>query len=233
MALDLSRLFIGTLDYTIPFAALDDVRFERILRGFGSHYVVHPTSQSSFTFARGEGFDKFEKWDAFAYVDGGTLTRLREQIEVEADPGSNIAILPPPWSGLRLTLNVRVVLIFWALGLNAPVLWGVVMAFLSLLPAVGAAVVWLPMAAYLLISGQTTQGLVLAAFGVLVIGLVDNLLRPVLVGKDIKMPDYLVLLSTLGGISLFGLHGFVLGPVIAAMFMAAWGLLAAARRPPQ
>ena len=58
--------------------------------------------------------------------------------------------------------------IFWALGLNAPVLWGVVMAFLSLLPAVGAAVVWLPMAAYLLISGQTTQGLVLAAFGVLV-----------------------------------------------------------------
>jgi predicted PurR-regulated permease PerM len=122
--------------------------------------------------------------------------------------------------------------IFWALGLNAPVLWGVVMAFLSLLPAVGAAVVWLPMAVYLLISGQTTQGLVLAAFGVLVIGLVDNLLRPVLVGKDIKMPDYLVLLSTLGGISLFGLHGFVLGPVIAAMFMAAWGLLAAARRPP-
>jgi predicted PurR-regulated permease PerM len=68
---------------------------------------------------------------------------------------------------------------------------------------------------------------------VLVIGLVDNLLRPVLVGKDIKMPDYLVLLSTLGGISLFGLHGFVLGPVIAAMFMAAWGLLAAARRPPK
>jgi len=123
-------------------------------------------------------------------------------------------------------------LIFWALGLNAPVLWGVVMAFLSLLPAVGAAVVWLPMAVYLLISGQFTQGLVLVAFGVLVIGLVDNLLRPVLVGKDIKMPDYLVLLSTLGGISLFGLHGFVIGPVIAAMFMAAWGLLAAARQPP-
>ena len=117
MALDLSRLFIGTLDYTIPFAALDDVRFERILRGFGSHYVVHPTSQSSFTFARGEGFDKFEKWDAFAYVDGGTVTRLREQAELEADPGSNIAILPPPWSGLRLPLNVRVVLLFWALAL--------------------------------------------------------------------------------------------------------------------
>jgi predicted PurR-regulated permease PerM len=120
--------------------------------------------------------------------------------------------------------------IFWALDLNAPVLWGVVMAFLSLLPAVGAAVVWLPMAVYLLISGQLMQGAVLIAFGVLVIGLVDNLLRPMLVGKDTKMPDYLVLLSTLGGISLFGLHGFVIGPVIAAMFIAAWEL-ASSRQP--
>ena len=121
-------------------------------------------------------------------------------------------------------------LIFWALDLNAPVLWGVVRAFLSLLPALGAAVVWLPMAVYLLISGQLMQGAVLIAFGVLVIGLVDNLLRPMLVGKDTKMPDYLVLLSTLGGISLFGLHGFVIGPVIAAMFIAAWEL--ASSRPP-
>ncbi|MCE2879694.1 MAG: AI-2E family transporter [Comamonadaceae bacterium] len=121
-------------------------------------------------------------------------------------------------------------LIFWALDINAPVLWGVVMAFLSLLPAVGAAVVWLPVAVYLLIVGQVISGLVLIAFGVLVIGLVDNVLRPILVGKDTKMPDYVVLLSTLGGISLFGLDGFVIGPVIAAMFMAAWGLLAGSRK---
>lgn len=162
------------------------------------------------------------------------LVPLRE--EVKRDLASKFATV----IGATVKGNIAVAmaqgalggLIFWALGLNAPVLWGVVMAFLSLLPAVGAAVVWLPMAIYLLISGQFTQGLVLVAFGVLVIGLVDNLLRPVLVGKDIKMPDYLVLLSTLGGISLFGLHGFVIGPVIAAMFMAAWGLLAAARRPP-
>jgi predicted PurR-regulated permease PerM len=123
-------------------------------------------------------------------------------------------------------------LIFGVLGIDAPVLWGVVMAFLSLLPAVGAAVVWLPMAIYLLISGQMVQGAVLVAFGVLVIGLVDNLLRPVLVGKDTRMPDYVILLSTLGGISLFGLNGFVIGPVIAAMFIAAWDLLAGARKPP-
>jgi predicted PurR-regulated permease PerM len=82
----------------------------------------------------------------------------------------------------------------------------------------------------LLLTGSVVQGGVLIAFGVLVIGLVDNVLRPILVGKDTKMPDYVVLLSTLGGISLFGLNGFVIGPVIAAMFMAAWDLLVSARR---
>ena len=68
----------------------------------------------------------------------------------------------------------------------------------------------------------------LIAFGILVIGLVDNLLRPVLVGKDTKMPDYVVLLSTVGGMALFGLHGFVIGPIVAAMFIAAWDLFATA-----
>ena len=120
-------------------------------------------------------------------------------------------------------------LIFWLLDIHAPVLWGTVMAFLSLVPAVGAALVWLPVAVYFLVTGQFFEGVVLAAFGVLVIGLVDNLMRPLLVGKDTKMPDYLVLLSTIGGMALFGLNGFVIGPVIAAMFMAAWDLFAISR----
>jgi predicted PurR-regulated permease PerM len=115
-------------------------------------------------------------------------------------------------------------LIFWFLGVQAPLLWAVVMAFLSLLPAIGAAVVWAPVAIYLLVTGAVWEGVVLIAFGVLVIGLVDNLLRPVLVGKDTKMPDYLVLLSTLGGMALFGLNGFVIGPVVAALFIACWDL---------
>ncbi len=115
-------------------------------------------------------------------------------------------------------------LIFWFLGVQAPLLWAVVMAFLSLLPAVGAAIVWAPVAIYFLVTGAIWQGVVLIAFGVLVIGLVDNVLRPVLVGKDTKMPDYLVLLSTIGGMALFGLNGFVIGPVIAALFLACWDL---------
>jgi predicted PurR-regulated permease PerM len=91
-------------------------------------------------------------------------------------------------------------LIFWFLGVHAPLLWAVLMAFLSLLPAVGAALVWLPVAIYFLVTGAAWQGVILIAYGVLVIGLVDNVLRPILVGQDTKMPDYFVLISTLGGL---------------------------------
>ena len=120
-------------------------------------------------------------------------------------------------------------LAFWVLGVNAPILWAVVMAFLSLLPAVGAALIWGPVALYLLATGQVAQGVGLIAFGVLVIGLIDNVLRPILVGKDTQMPDYLVLITTIGGLSVFGINGFVIGPVIAAMFISAWDLLTAER----
>lgn len=113
-------------------------------------------------------------------------------------------------------------LIFWILGITAPVLWGVVMAFLSLVPAVGAALVWVPVAIYLFATGDTIQGFVLVAYGAIIIGLADNVLRPILVGRDTKLPDYMVLFSTLGGISLLGINGFVIGPLIAALFISFW-----------
>ncbi|MBD9501142.1 AI-2E family transporter [Pseudomonas sp. BGr12] len=115
-------------------------------------------------------------------------------------------------------------LIFWFLGIQGSLLWGTLMAFLSLLPAIGAGLIWVPVAAYFLLTGAIWQGVVLTLFCVVVIGLVDNILRPILVGKDTKMPDYVVLISTLGGMSLFGLNGFVIGPLIAALFMASWDL---------
>lgn len=115
-------------------------------------------------------------------------------------------------------------LIFWILDIPSALVWAVLMAFLSLLPAVGAGIVWAPVAAYFLLSGAIWQGVVLTAFGVLVIGLVDNVLRPILVGKDTRMPDYLILISTLGGLAVFGLNGFVIGPLIAALFMSSWGI---------
>lgn len=113
-------------------------------------------------------------------------------------------------------------LIFWVLGIGGAMLWGVVMVILSLLPAVGTALVWGPVAIYLFATGDAFKGAVLAGFGMFVIGMVDNILRPILVGRDTKMPDYMVLLSTLGGIGLFGLNGFVIGPVLAALFLAFW-----------
>ena len=119
--------------------------------------------------------------------------------------------------------------IFWVLGLQGALLWGVLMAVLSLLPAVGASLIWGPVAIYFLATGAVWQAIVLTAFGAIVIGLADNVLRPILVGKDTKLPDYVILISTLGGLALFGLNGFVIGPLIAALFMAAWSLYAEAR----
>ena len=120
-------------------------------------------------------------------------------------------------------------LALWALGIHAPLLWGTLMAFLSLVPAVGAALVWGPVVLYFMATGAVVKGVILLAFGTLVIGMVDNILRPVLVGKDTQMPDYVILVSTLGGIAIFGLNGFVIGPLVAAMFMTTWSIFAKAR----
>lgn len=117
-------------------------------------------------------------------------------------------------------------LMFWFLGIQGALLWGAVMAVMSLVPVVGPGLVWLPVAAYFLLTGVVWKGVLLTLYGVLVIGLVDNVLRPILVGKGTKMPDYIVLISTIGGLVLIGPNGFVIGPVIAAVFMAAWDLYA-------
>ncbi|MDO5679295.1 MAG: AI-2E family transporter [Pelistega sp.] len=113
-------------------------------------------------------------------------------------------------------------IIFAILGIQGAILWGVLMAFLSLLPAIGAAIIWFPVAVYFLVTGSVVEGVVLIVFGFGVIGLVDNILRPILVGKDTKLPDYIVLITTIGGITAFGINGFVVGPLIAALFFAFW-----------
>ncbi|KAF1022765.1 MAG: putative transport protein [Paracidovorax wautersii] len=125
---------------------------------------------------------------------------------------------------VALTQGILGGLAFWTLGIQGALLWTVLMAFLSLLPAIGAGLIWGPVAIYFLATGSIVAGLGLIAYGVLVIGMVDNVLRPILVGKDTRMPDYVVLISTIGGMSLMGITGFVIGPVIAALFMAAWEL---------
>ena len=171
----------------------------------------------------------------FLLRDGARLAaRIREAIPLDARHKEQLAIKFT--TVIRATVKGNIVvaavqgalggLIFWLLNIQGPVMWGVLMAFLSLLPAVGASLIWGPVAIYFLATGAPGQAVILTAYGVFVIGLVDNVLRPVLVGKDTKLPDYVVLISTLGGMALFGLTGFVIGPMIAALFIATWDLFA-------
>ena len=129
---------------------------------------------------------------------------------------------------LKGTLIVAIVqgsmggLTFAILGIQGALFWGVMMTILSLLPVGGSAIVWAPAAGILAWQGLWGKAMALVIVGSLGIGLIDNILRPILVGRDTKMPDFLVLLATLGGIGWFGLSGFVLGPVIAALFLTFW-----------
>jgi len=117
--------------------------------------------------------------------------------------------------------------IFFALlGLEGPVFWGAMMWACSLIPVIGPTIIWLPASLFLLLSGSVAKGLLLMGLGTFVIALADNILRPILVGRETRMPDFLVLLSTLGGLTLFGLSGFVAGPTIAALFITAWDMFA-------
>jgi predicted PurR-regulated permease PerM len=120
-------------------------------------------------------------------------------------------------------------ILFAILDIRAALLWGVVMGLLALIPAVGTGLVWLPVGLYLLITGSIWQAIVLLLCGVFVISMVDNVLRPILVGQDTRMPDYVVLISTLGGLSVMGINGLIVGPVIAAMFISAWEIFGESR----
>ncbi len=113
-------------------------------------------------------------------------------------------------------------LTFWVLGLPGALLWGVAMGVFSLFPAIGTGLVWVPVALYLLATGAIWQGIALLLCGFFIISMVDNIVRPILVGRDARMPDYVVLITTLGGFELMGFNGFVIGPVIAALFLAVW-----------
>ena len=121
-------------------------------------------------------------------------------------------------------------LAFWAVGLDGAIFWGTVMTVLSIIPGVGGALIWVPAAIILIGTGEVWRGIALAAFCGLVVGSVDNLLRPRLVGKDIKMHELLIFFSTLGGLLLFGVMGFILGPILAALFVTAWEMFGTAFR---
>ena len=113
-------------------------------------------------------------------------------------------------------------LAFWAVGIDGALFWGAMMTVLSIIPGIGGALVWVPAAIVLVATGEIWRGIGLAAFCGLGIGSVDNLLRPILVGRDTQMHELMIFFSTLGGLLLFGAMGFILGPILAALFVTAW-----------
>jgi predicted PurR-regulated permease PerM len=113
---------------------------------------------------------------------------------------------------------------FWVAGIEGAALWGTIMTILSIIPGIGAALVWVPAVIVLYITGQYLTATLLAAWCAAVVGTVDNFLRPVLVGRDAKMPDLLILIGTLGGLFLFGLIGFIVGPIVCGLFLTVWDI---------
>jgi predicted PurR-regulated permease PerM len=116
---------------------------------------------------------------------------------------------------------------FFMVGIKGAAFWGTVMGILSIIPGIGTGVVWIPAVVILIATGQYTKGIGLALFCGLVVGSVDNLLRPSLVGKDTQMHDLFILFGTLGGIALFGVVGIIIGPIIAALFVTVWEIYGA------
>ncbi len=113
----------------------------------------------------------------------------------------------------------------WIVGIESALLLGVLMAILALIPAVGTALVWAPVGIYLLVTGDVWQGIFVLGSGFIIISSIDNVLRPILVGRDTGIPDWIILVTTLGGISLAGFSGIVLGPLVAGLFLATWSIL--------
>lgn len=196
--------------------------------------------QSAFGFMLGLGLMLYLTY--FLLRDGGDLVkRVGEQVPLQAE--QRRALFEKFATVIRATIKGSIVVavvqgfiggfVFWILDIHAALLWGVVMGFLSLVPAIGTGLIWVPVSIYLLATGAIWQGIVLILCGLFVIGMVDNVLRPILVGKDTRMPDYVVLISTLGGLSVLGVNGFILGPVIAALFIASWDIFSRFRKTQQ
>ena len=113
-------------------------------------------------------------------------------------------------------------IVFFITGVEGAVIWGLLMIVLAILPVVGCTIIWFPVGLVMLAMGQIWEGILILSFGGLVISSVDNLLRPILIGKDVAMHPLLIFLSTLGGIALFGISGFIIGPIITSMLLATW-----------
>jgi len=224
-------------------AGLSDVAHAREMFGTGIASGLQSVASQAFGFGQGAlrflaSLGVMLYLTFFLLRDGEEIIdRVREALPLRPDLRDELfnhfaVVVRATMKGSVVVAVVQGVLgglIFWMLGIEGALLWGLLMGFFSLVPAVGTGIVWVPVAIYLFITGAMWQAAVLVGCGLFVIGLIDNILRPILVGHDTRMPDFVVLIATLAGIDLFGLNGFIIGPVIAALFIAVWKLVAEVR----
>lgn len=115
-------------------------------------------------------------------------------------------------------------LAFWVAGIDGAVFWGTLMILMSIIPGIGTGLIWIPAALILILTDHLWRGIGLALFCALIVGSIDNVLRPRLVGRDTQMHDLLILFGTMGGLLLFGVLGFIIGPIVAALFVTVWDI---------
>jgi predicted PurR-regulated permease PerM len=169
----------------------------------------------------------------FFLVDGPRLVAaLKSHLPLSAADrdlvvGRGLAVTRASLKGILVIGALQGLLVglgLWAAGLSGAAFWGTIVFVLSAVPGLGAPLIWLPAAGYLAVTGEVGWAIALALWGALVVGLVDNILRPMIVGRDAKLPDLVVLVSILGGITTFGAVGIILGPIVAAMLDTLLGI---------
>jgi len=167
----------------------------------------------------------------FFIRDGDKFVRMIMKL-LPLEQARETLILERFSSTARATLKVTLIiggiqgifggLIFYFTGVKGALTWGTLMVFTSIVPAIGCSLVWAPAGIVMVMIGHFWEGMIILAFGIIVISHVDAVLRPLLLGHDVQMHTLLIFLSTLGGLALFGISGFVIGPVITSLMQAFW-----------
>ncbi len=222
--------------YVAPYSAQILNKLGEMVSGIGNFILHSATALTAGTFIFFLNFTIMVYAMYFFFVDGPTVLEkilyympLKHKDEKKLLDGFR--------SMARATIKGLVVIgivqgalegiALWIAGVPSALFWATLMAVLSVIPNIGSALVWLPACIYLFIKGQTTAAVIVFLWCSIAVGSVDNFLRPILVGKDTQVHELIILISTLGGLSLMGLSGFILGPVLALLFLMIWDIYGA------